>query len=607
MPSKANSGWQLEKTGNGHIPHCHPSNNAQSSHSKGSQSGVTDEGVTSTQSTASSDEGDGDDGDGNGAEADELDEDDANGDGMAPSGCTIDQDGKQAGHITGKSIQHLSYSSEKRKRRLDTPDEATNPPKALKRTRDARQIDQSDDDDYNGVDLISDSGEEGQGIEHLEEMLIIESEEEYDFNATNVSQPPGSVSSDGEDWSPWALGRGLYVTDVPYFNDQIGRVKPSEMAIDAEIFRSAGSFQSKHIEEPNSPKPRRVRFAEQAIPPGNRSRTNSVFPGERVTSSQGPENLDSEDSCGNSSGYETDLGETTEEEELSRPVTARPQLLMRRTSMSSQNSERIHTPTPGGPSSSRVSGNRRWGPRMACWITDPTKPIAFIDSNGKTLVICPALRPPKARKGFLPTGSSGSSTANTSPRTSLPKLATAFDDSERSDVSSQELIQSNFGYPQNLTLSGLVDGTLGNSHIRDGYPSGPPEMIYFNDLAADSIDQEDDEDEGNGDEFEYINFGDDEEEDEDEKNQPLPVTAAMSHSSQVKTQTPASKDSPTQSFPTHIDTRVVTAFRRSQHHETIPRHLHDGLLAKSDITSKTSSHFAASDSLSSVQTRGFEC
>lgn len=292
MPSKANSGWQHEKTGNGHIPHCHPSNNAQSSHSKASQSGATDE-------------GDGDDGDGNGAEADELDEDDVNGDGMAPSGCTIDQDGKQAGHITGKSIQHLSYSSENRKRRLDTPDEATHPPKALKRTRDARQIDQSDDDDYNGVDLISDSGEEGQGIEQLEEMLIIESEEEYDFNATNVSQPPGSVSSDGEDWSPWALGRGLYVTDVPYFNDQIGRVEPSEMAIDAEIFRSASSFQSKHIEEPTSPKPRRVRFAEQAIAPGNRSRTNSVVQVERVTSSQRPENLDSEDSCGNSSGYES--------------------------------------------------------------------------------------------------------------------------------------------------------------------------------------------------------------------------------------------------------------------------------------------------------------
>lgn len=309
MPSITNSESQHEKTGNDQAPHSHPSNSAQSSHSKPSQSGATDEGGTSSQSTASSDEGDGEDGDGNGTEGDELDEEDGNGDGMAPSGCTIDQDGKQAGHITGKSIQHLSYSGEHRKRHLDTPDDDTNPPKALKRTRDAGKIDQSDDDDYNGVDLISDSGEEGRRVEQLEEMLIIESEEEYDFNATHVSQRPRSISSDGEDRSRWPLGRGLYWTDVPYFNDQIGRVEPSEMAIDAEIFRSTSSFQSSFQNEylgiPPSPEPRRVRFAEQAIPPADRSRTNSVDQGERATSSHRLENLDSEDSCGNSSGYES--------------------------------------------------------------------------------------------------------------------------------------------------------------------------------------------------------------------------------------------------------------------------------------------------------------
>lgn len=306
MPSTANPGWQHEKIGNGHIPHGHSSNNAQSSHSKPSQPGANDEGATSAHSTTSSNEGDSEDSDGNGAEADNPDEGDGPGDGMAPSGCTIKQGGKQAGRMNDKTVQHLSCTREKRKRRLNAPGDDPNPPKALKRTRNTRKTGQSDDDDYNGVDLISDSGEEGREVEQLEEMLIIASEEEYDRNATNVSQPPGSISSDGEDWSAWTLGHGLYVTDVPYFNNQIGRVEPSEMAVDAEIFRSASSLQDRHLEPPRSPEPRRVRFAEQAVPLANRSRTNSADQGERVTPSQGPENPDSEEySCGNSSGYES--------------------------------------------------------------------------------------------------------------------------------------------------------------------------------------------------------------------------------------------------------------------------------------------------------------
>ena len=120
-----------------------------------------------------------------------------------------------------------------------------------------------------------------------------------------VSQRPGSESSDGEVWSEWALGHGLYLTDVPYFNDQIGRVEPNEMAIDAEIFRSTSSFRNEHLEISPSLEPRRVRFAEQPIPPASRSRTNSVDQNDRQASCHGPENLDSEDSCGNSSGYES--------------------------------------------------------------------------------------------------------------------------------------------------------------------------------------------------------------------------------------------------------------------------------------------------------------
>ncbi|MCJ1462202.1 hypothetical protein MMC07_000802 [Pseudocyphellaria aurata] len=613
MPSMANSGWQVEKIAN---------DNAQSSHSKPTQSGATDEGVASSQSTASSTEGNDEDGDGDGndADGDDRDEDDEAGDGIAPSGSTIDQNGKQAGHISDKSIRGLSCSGEKRKRRLntpDTPDGDTNPPKALKRPkrpRCSKQFDSTEEEDYYGVDLITDCDDEEEEMEEREESFIVRSEEAYIDSMLNVSQPPRSYSGDW-DTSLWTLDHGLDLTDVPYFDNQIGRVEPGEMAEDAEIFRLAGSLQNEPLEILPSLEPRRVRFAEQAIPSTNRARSMLVDQGESATSVHGPENLESDDSCGNSSGYETDLGETTEEEDVSRPVTARPQLLMRRPSISSQNSEGIQTSTSESHSPSKAAGGRRWGPRMACWVTDPTKDMAFIDRNGKSLIFCRALYPPKAREAFPTDLSSGSSTANTSPRRLFPKPATAFDDSERSDFSSQDLIQDGFGSSrQNMALSGLVDETFGTSRARRGHASGPPEMIFFNDLAADSNDQDDGDGPNDGDDkakcdgMEYLNFSSDSEtEDTEGKDQPPPVTAVMSHSSHHDTQTSASNESSVRNLLSHLDTGVVTAFRRSQHHETIPHHLQAGLVAGSAATSMASSPFLASNSLSSVRNRGFGC
>lgn len=290
---------------------------------------------------------------------------------------------------------------------------------------------------------------------------------------------------------------------------------------------------------------------------------------------------------------------------------------MRRTSMSSQTSEGIQTPTPAGHSS-KFSGNRRWGPRMACWSPDPTKAMAFIDSNGKTLIICPAKHPQKAREGFPPTVSSGSSTANTSPRTSLPKLRTALDDSKCSHFSGQAPIQNSFRNSPELTLSGLADRAFDNDYLHRGHASGPPGTSFFNNLAAysndqeDGDEQEDDDDEGNKGEFEFFHFcnveeeSKSEEDEAEETDQSPPVTTATSHSSQLKTQTPLSKDCSAQNLLNHFDTGVVTAFRRSQHHETIPRHLQDGLLARSDISPKASSLFVASNSLSSIRKRGLE-
>lgn len=113
--------------------------------------------------------GGGGDGDG---EADGKNENNKDGDVTAPSGSAIQGDENQAGHISEMKAEQ-SLTTEKYRKRNPSP------------------INISDNDDYNGVDLITDS--EGRTVEQVEEEMIINSED----GLTSSRQPLPEISSDG--------------------------------------------------------------------------------------------------------------------------------------------------------------------------------------------------------------------------------------------------------------------------------------------------------------------------------------------------------------------------------------------------------------------------
>ncbi len=272
-----------------------------------------------------------------------------------------------------------------------------------------------------------------------------------------------------------------------------------------------------------------------------------------------------------------DLGETTEEEDVPASATTRPQALLRRTSMSLFQGEAQTTPTPRKRLPPTPPGYR-WGPHMGSWVADPTKPIAIVDSSGTKLVIYRPQRPKRPNQIFATLGSSASS-ANSSPRSSIPNLATAIDDSEieQSARSSQDPVSPMFGSSPNLMMSGLLNVGTGNEHLAGGPVLGPPEAFFpFANFDAGGnviMDEDDDEDEDDLLNLnDFIDFGDDTDDSDNEGavNEPhspsaASMTSAVSASSKPENTSPGKQATP--SLMDHLDKGVVTAFRRSQYNQ----------------------------------------
>jgi hypothetical protein len=97
------------------------------------------------------------------------------------------------------------------------------PSSASKKTpKRARTILTSDDDDYSGVDLISDTEEDEPDVEVAEEQAIIESEEDEDSHA---SPQPEQEDDDASDWG------GFELEDDPglFFDEQMARTNAPDM------------------------------------------------------------------------------------------------------------------------------------------------------------------------------------------------------------------------------------------------------------------------------------------------------------------------------------------------------------------------------------------
>lgn len=215
-----------------------------------------------------------------------------------------------------------------------------------------------------------------------------------------------------------------------------------------------------------------------------------------------------------------DLGETTEEDELLPSVTARPQSLQRRNSTSMSNAESTRTPGPPG------SGSRCCGPRLGSWVADPTKPIAFIDRTGKTLIIYPTKPPSNPNKKLDP---------------------------------------SPTGHSEERLASSVMTSPISDGCLASPAPASPNTFYPFDTFNRSSSiinahDDDDDDEDTLLNVNDFINFGDDSDDDSEvEKDESIPSTI---QSTPIKAQSSAPMEPSPSGF---FRDGVVTAFRRSHH------------------------------------------
>lgn len=263
-----------------------------------------------SRTNSSDDDADGDVSNADAGEPDEESDEDGNGDAFAPSGRAIEEHGDQTGHINGDDTDRRLVF-EGKQRNDSTPIKGH-----VDVTETSVALHDSDDDFYDGVDLISNSEEDEPHMEQLEEANILESEEANDLNI-----PPAYLeASDG--WEGFEIEDGLFLEDVPFFDEQYGRSDSHVLDAEIELFRSASILDGFPSPQQPSPSPRRVRFKEPISELSNDSDMDSddgginmlfatpIVPSSGNMSLSGP-SLGYEDdggsSVGSSSGYESGL------------------------------------------------------------------------------------------------------------------------------------------------------------------------------------------------------------------------------------------------------------------------------------------------------------
>lgn len=451
----------------------------------------------------------------------------------------------------------------------------------------------SDDSDYSGVDLISDSEEDEPDVEVAEEQAIIESEEEDDF------ADPQSAMEELENWN----GFDALDDDEPdntFFAEQLPQ------SDGPDVFTGAADWvaDAEETENESQPEaPRRVRFdladSDSELSDTEENDNDNIFPdifldqgsldpsfrrtiendhdkdnddppsddgsywdfngedGDMLDEGEDVAINQSDSSC-ESSGYETDEGETTEED---LPLAARflpARNVMRRESSASSSSEEDVQLIRRNP-------YRRTGPRLGSWLTDATKPFAVLDSRGKKLVMFRARMPRRH--------SVNSSTGMPTPR---PYRS---DEEADIDLSQMSPMISNSA---NLMMSAMytpMDGT-------DGQALGPPEAFYpfvsvnengvvTQDSPSSSFDEEDLDDDDLWNIADLVDFGDDSDSDDPTPNEEDEDSSASTtigvQSTRGRPSTANSEDQ-SQGLLAHLNSGLVGAFRRNQtQHQLLSR------------------------------------
>ncbi|KAJ5132561.1 hypothetical protein N7448_006719 [Penicillium atrosanguineum] len=431
---------------------------------------------------------------------------------------------------------------------------------------------ESSDDVYAAVDYITDAEDEEQDVEKMEEMMILESE--------NHQRVLPSYEAN-EQWNATTgFGDSMFLPAASFFDEEhlysametFGETDIASEAVETPVARrvhfeersDSSSDSESHTEDEisgdflqqDSLDPQLRRMIENDNHDHHRShrrQSEEIF----ADTDYGHGNIYHVESDGTSegslSGYETDDGDTTDED-LPPPATiTHPRSLLRRDSTDS-------LAAVGDDKSDPVP--RRRGPIMGTFKADPYKPVAIVDCSGKHLVIIPAYA--SSRHDWLDsTANSMAGTANNSPRQTTLHLV---DESDTDALASPN--QMDFS-PMLASSANLMMTALGNDLTPAFYPS--------QDFAIDSSYEDDDEDDPesalNVDDF--IDFGNgssDEEEDMDKPFDDEALISPMANPSSMRqtigSHTPTRNESqpasnPAESFLNHLDKGIVTAFRRN--------------------------------------------
>ncbi|PYH42360.1 uncharacterized protein BP01DRAFT_134674 [Aspergillus saccharolyticus JOP 1030-1] len=465
------------------------------------------------------------------------------------------------------------------------------------RSSDEEEYDDDDDDDddddsdeensddiYAAVDYISDGeDEEDKDVEKLEELLIVESEDEHAVESILTT----TSATDASDWAgPNVFDDHMLLSAASFFDEEqlysametFGDEMASETAVETPMPRrvhfeedsDSSTDSDSHTEDeiPSDflqqdsldPQLRRMIESDTENYPRQRRQSEEMF----ADSDYGHSNIyhvesDAVSEVSESSGYETDDGETTDED-LPPPATiTHPRSILRRDSSASVAPPAEEKPEP-------VS--RRRGPIMGTFVADPHKPVALVDCTGKHLVIIPAYA--SSRHDWLESATNSvCGTAHNSPRATTMHL---IDESDTDALASPGHLDMS---PMLASSANLMMTALGNDIAPGGQVMGPPEAFYpSRDFAIDSSFEDDDEDDPESalNVEDFIDFGHGSSEDEmdkvfEEETLMSPMAIQSKHAGSG-TPTPSRagethQASSAERFLNHLDRGIVTAFRRN--------------------------------------------
>ncbi|KAF2633860.1 hypothetical protein BU25DRAFT_14125 [Macroventuria anomochaeta] len=283
---------------------------------------------------------------------------------------------------------------------------------------------------------------------------------------------------------------------------------------------------------------------------------------------------DDESSAG-SSGYETDEGDTTDEEDFGSDVPPQKPLAKKSVLQQPQSAPGSRAGTPKPFARSNPPTGRQIPPMRGVFVhKESNAAIAITNRATKTVTF---YRPRVQAIPWIPihgTHSSTSSTANNSPRASLAQFA---------NVSDSEAEAMNNALSTDIMLTGIFGSAPGNDYFFSNDNVGPPEAFYpfvsfGSNGSIDAFDEDDFESEDYEDDLnigDFMDFGDesdnsDMEDDGEETDAPTTPGASQTNGGRSVEATPVKETTGNRKRTTsdvmleHFDRGVVTAFRNNQ-------------------------------------------